>query len=94
MEFHDRFSKRIPISNLTPICPDGTEYIHGHRRTDGQDEAKRRFSRLSECSQKLLNLTFWDNSLSSEIKKRPTKTSPTDEATLNHILALRLSNFG
>jgi hypothetical protein len=52
MNLLDRFSKKKPlISSFTKILQVGAELFHAEQkdtRTDGYDEAKRRFSQFSE----------------------------------------------
>jgi hypothetical protein len=41
-------SRRVPAGTMKEICPVVSPLIHAERRTEGHDEANRRFSRLCE----------------------------------------------
>jgi hypothetical protein len=62
LNFLERFSKNIQISNFTKIRPVGTELLHvdgqTDRQTDRHDEANSRFPQFCERGQKLFICLF------------------------------------
>ena len=55
LEFLDRCSKDIQISNFLKIGVLGAELFHAHRRTDRYDEVDSHFSKFCEIAQNFIS---------------------------------------